>query len=87
MLHLMPAAATANRNAVLTVEGIKLEVLAAEAAGRQLKLDKVRELPLIDVPSDLALAAAHARRSSDRRSGLLVRCRSRQARPWQKPLK
>ena len=37
----MPAAATANRNAVLTVEGIKLEVLAGEAAGRQLKLDEV----------------------------------------------
>jgi hypothetical protein len=64
VLHLMPAAATANRNAVLTVEVIKLEVLAAEAAGRQLKLDEVRELPLIHVPSDLALAAAHARRCS-----------------------
>ena len=67
---------------MLTVEGIKLEVLAADAAGRQLKLDEVRELPLIHVPSDLALAAAHARRSSDRRSsGLLVRDRSRHARP------
>jgi len=88
LLHLMPAAATANRNAALTVEGIKLEVLAAEAAGRQLKLNEVRELPLIHVPSDLALAAAHARRSSDRRSsGLLVRDRSRHARPWLKPLK
>jgi hypothetical protein len=43
----MPAAATANRNAVLTVEGIKLEVLAGQAAGRQLKLDEVREIPLI----------------------------------------
>ena len=41
------AAATANRNAVLTVEGIKLEVLAGQAAGRQLKLDEVREIPLI----------------------------------------
>jgi hypothetical protein len=58
----MPAAATANRNAALTVEGIKLEVLAAEAAGRQLKLDEVRELPLIHVPRDLALTAAHAHR-------------------------
>src|SRR5215831_10200130 len=83
----MPAAATANRNAVLTVEGIKLEVLAADAAGRQLKLNEVRELPLIHVPSDLALAATHARRSSDRRrGGLLVRDCSRHARPWQKPL-
>jgi hypothetical protein len=45
--RLMPAAATANRNAVLTVEGIKLEVLAGQAAGRQLKLDEVREIPLI----------------------------------------
>jgi len=43
----MPAAATANRNAALTVEGIKFDVLAAEAAGRQLKLDEVREIPLI----------------------------------------
>src|SRR5215471_3577646 len=87
LLHLMPAAATANRNAVLTVEGIKLEVLAADAAGRQLKLNEVRELPLIHVPSDLALAAAHARHSSDRRrGGLLVRDCSRHARPWQKPL-
>ena len=68
LLHLMPAAATANRNAALTVEGIKFEVLAAEAAGRQLKLDEVRELPLIHVPGDLALAAAHAHRSSDRRT-------------------
>ena len=50
LLHLMPAAATANRNAVLTVKGIKLEVLAAEAAGRQLKLDEVQELPFIHVP-------------------------------------
>src|SRR6266487_6399818 len=47
LLRLMPAAATANRNAVLTVEGIKLEVLAGQAAGRQLKLDEVREIPLI----------------------------------------
>ena len=47
LLHLMPAAAAANWNAVLTVEGVKLEVLAAEAAGRQLKLNEVRELPLI----------------------------------------
>ena len=53
--HLMPAAATANRNAALTVEGIKLEVLAAEAAGRQLKLDEVWELSLIHVPGDFAL--------------------------------
>src|SRR6266446_1538010 len=88
LLHLMPAAATANRNAALTVEGIKFEVLAAEAAGRQLKLDEVRELPLIHVPGDLALAAAHAHRSSDRRrGGLLVRDCARRARPWQKPLK
>src|SRR5215471_11449084 len=79
LLHLMPAAATANRNAALTVEGIKLEVLAAETAGRQLELDEVRGLPLIQVPGDFALAAAHARRSSDRRRG--------DARPWQKPLK
>jgi hypothetical protein len=28
LLHLMPAVATANRNAALTVDGIKLEVLA-----------------------------------------------------------
>ena len=47
LLRLMPAAATANRNAVLTVEGIKLEVLAGQAAGRQLKLDEVQEIPLI----------------------------------------
>ena len=47
LLRLMPAAATANRNAVLTVEVIKLEVLAGQAAGRQLKLDEVREIPLI----------------------------------------
>jgi len=66
LLHLMPAAATTNRNAALTVEGIKLEVLAAEPTGRQLDLDEVRELPLIHVPGDFALAAAHAR-SSDRR--------------------
>jgi hypothetical protein len=66
LLRLMPAAATANRNAALTVEGIKLEVLAAETAGRQLELDEVREVPLIHVPGDLALTAAHARRSSDR---------------------
>jgi hypothetical protein len=32
---------------VLTVEGIKLEVLAGEGAGRQLKLDEVREIPLM----------------------------------------
>ena len=69
LLHLMPAAAAANRNAVLTVEGVKLEVLAAEAAGRQLKLDEVRELPLSHVPRDLALAAAHAPRSSARIAG------------------
>jgi hypothetical protein len=88
LLHLMPAAATANRNAALTVEDIKLEVLAAEAAGRQLKLDEVREVPLIHVPGDLALAAAHAHRSSDRRKGgLLVRDSLRHARPSQKPLK
>jgi hypothetical protein len=31
-------------------------VLAAGAAGQQLKLDEVRELPLIHVPSDFALA-------------------------------
>jgi hypothetical protein len=43
LLHLMPAAAAANRNAVLTVERFKLEVLAAEAAGRELKLDEVRD--------------------------------------------
>src|SRR6266446_21016 len=61
LLHLTPAAATANRNATLTVEGIKLEVLAAEAAGRQLELDEVRGLPLIHVPGDFALAAARAR--------------------------
>jgi hypothetical protein len=84
----MPPAATANRNAVLTVEGIKFEVLAAEAAGRQLKLDEVRELPLIHVPGDLALSAAHAHRSSDRgKGGLLVRDSLRHARPSQKPLK
>src|SRR6266487_2252272 len=84
----MPAAATANRNAALTVEGIKFEVLAAEAAGRQLKLDEVREIPLIHVPGDLALAAGHAHRSSDRRrGGLLVRDSLRHARPSQKPLK
>jgi hypothetical protein len=88
LLHLMPAAATANRNAALTVEGIKLEVLAAEAAARQLELDEVRELPLIHVPSAFALAAAHARRSSDRRrGGFLMHHSLRQARPWQKPLK
>ena len=88
LLHLMPAAATANRNAALTVEGIKLEVLAAEAAGRQLELDEVRELPLVHVPGDFALAAAHARRSSDRRrGGFLLHHSLRQARPWQKPLK
>jgi len=28
-------------------QGIKLEVLAGQAAGRQLKLDEVREIPLI----------------------------------------
>src|SRR5215510_313866 len=38
--------------------------------------------------ADLALAAAHAHRSSDRRrGGLLVRDSLRRARPWQKPLK
>jgi len=47
LLRLMSAAATANRNAVLTVEGIKLKILAGETAGRQLKLDEVREIPLI----------------------------------------
>jgi len=50
---------------VLTVEGIKLEVLAAKAAGQQLKL--TAGTLFIHVPSDLALAAAHARRSSARR--------------------
>jgi hypothetical protein len=47
----------------------------------------VRELSLIHVPGDFALAAAHAHRSSDRRSGLLVRDSIRHARPSQKPLK
>jgi hypothetical protein len=87
-MHLMPATATANRKAALNVEGIKLEVLAAEAAGRQLELDEVRELPLIHVPGAFALAAAHARRSSDRRrGGFLLRHSLRQECPWQKPLK
>src|SRR5262245_8669609 len=58
--HLMPAAASANWYAALTMEGIKLEALAAEATWWQLELDDVRELPLIHVPSDLELAAGHA---------------------------
>ena len=86
LLHLMPAAATANRYAALTVEGIKFEVLAAEAAGRQLKLDECGNSR--SFIADLALAAAHAHRSSDRRrGGLLVRDSLRHARPSQKPLK
>ncbi|HYV70157.1 MAG TPA: hypothetical protein VE970_08615 [Pseudolabrys sp.] len=60
LLHLMPAAASANWYAALTMEGIKLEALAAEATWWQLELDDVRELPLIHVPSDLELAAGHA---------------------------
>src|SRR5262249_53551623 len=55
----MPAAAAANWDAALTMEGIKLEALAAEATWWQLKLDDVREVPLIHVPSDLELAAGH----------------------------
>src|SRR5262249_61112809 len=53
----MPAAAAANWDAALTMEGIKLEALAAEATWWQLELDDVREVPLIHVPSDLELAA------------------------------
>jgi hypothetical protein len=34
----------------LTVKDIKLKILAAEAAGRQLKLDELQELPFIHVP-------------------------------------
>src|SRR5262249_60794170 len=55
----MPAAAAANWDAALTMEGIKLEALAAEATWWQLELDDVREVPLIHVPSDLELAAGH----------------------------
>ena len=58
--HLMPAAAAANWDAAFTVECFKLEALAAKAARRQLELDQVREVPLVHVASDLALAAAHA---------------------------
>jgi hypothetical protein len=38
LLHLMPAAASANWYAALTMEGIKLEALAAEATWWQLEL-------------------------------------------------
>src|SRR5262249_59479728 len=55
----MPAAAAANWDAALTMEGIKLEALAAEATWWQLELDDVREVPLIHVPSNLELAAGH----------------------------
>jgi len=59
LLRLMPAAAAANWDAALTMGGIKLEALAAEATWWQLELDDVREVPLIHVPSDLELAAGH----------------------------
>ena len=42
------------------MKGIKLEALVAEATWWQLEVDKVWEVPLIHVASDLELAASHA---------------------------
>ena len=42
---------------------------------------------LIHALGDFSPAAAHARRSSERRGGFLMHHSLRQARPWQKPLK
>jgi hypothetical protein len=60
LLHLVPDATTANWDAALVVERIELETLVANAAWRQREFDQMREVPLVLVASDLALAAAHA---------------------------
>jgi hypothetical protein len=57
LLSLVWAAASANYNAVFTV---KFQALVAEASWRQLELNKVREVPLIHMSSDLELATGHA---------------------------
>jgi hypothetical protein len=45
------------------VERVELLQLSAEAARRQWKLDEVREVALVLVPGDLALAAGHGGRA------------------------
>src|SRR5262249_1804806 len=50
----------ADWDAAFTVKGIKLEALVAEATWWQLQVDKVWEVPLIHVASDLELAASNA---------------------------
>jgi len=47
-------------DAAFTVKGIKLKALVAEPTWWQLEVDKVWEVPLIQVASDLELAASHA---------------------------
>jgi hypothetical protein len=66
LLSLVPTAASANYDAAFTVERFKLLALVAEVAGRQLDLNDVREVPLIHMPSDLGLTAAHLGLSSSR---------------------
>jgi hypothetical protein len=64
LLSLVLATASANWDAAFTVEGFKIQALVAETSWRQLKLDKVRKVPLIHMSGDLGLATAHLPQSS-----------------------
>jgi hypothetical protein len=58
------APTSADRDAAFTVERFKLVTPIAEVPWRQLQLDKVREVPLIHMSSDLGLTTAHPAQSS-----------------------
>src|SRR5438132_1370783 len=59
LLRLVAPSPASGLQPPLTVERVELRELTAEAAGRQRQLDDVREVPLVLVAGDLALAMGH----------------------------
>jgi hypothetical protein len=64
LLGLVSTPAAADWDASFTVECINLKENTAKASRRKYEFDRMREVPLIHIPSDLGLTTAHLPQSS-----------------------
>src|SRR5262249_32828643 len=63
-MGLVPAPATAQWDALFTVERINLQENTAKASRRKCEFDQMREVPFVRKANDLALATSHLPQSS-----------------------